>query len=282
MNDTICIGDLVFLALEDGKSFLLRMEPGKRHSTHRGAIDHDRVIGRDFGSTLTLSTSKTVHLLRPRWIDKMMKVHRQTNIMYPKDVAQVIASLGLGSGSRVVEIGCGSGAMSQSLAHAVAPAGTVYSYDRREDFLALAERNCKTAGVTTAMEFRLRQAGDALEPGVDAVFCDVPEPWTELPVIWDALRGSGRFAAGVPTFNQAERLAAALIGQGFAMVYTMEILLREILARPGRTRPAHRMVGHTQLLITAVKVTPAETAVDDEVETAPGTEGTPVEAAQPD
>ena len=38
------------------------------------------------------------------------------------------------------------------------------------------------------------------------------------------------------------------------MVKTIEILVREILARPGRTRPAHRMVGHTQLLTTAINV----------------------------
>ena len=38
------------------------------------------------------------------------------------------------------------------------------------------------------------------------------------------------------------------------MVQTHEVLVREILARPGRTRPAHRMVGHTQILTTGVKV----------------------------
>ena len=37
------------------------------------------------------------------------------------------------------------------------------------------------------------------------------------------------------------------------MVKTIEILVRDILARPGRTRPGHRMVGHTQLLTTALR-----------------------------
>jgi tRNA A58 N-methylase Trm61 len=40
------------------------------------------------------------------------------------------------------------------------------------------------------------------------------------------------------------------------MVQTIEILIREILARPGRTRPSHRMIGHTQLLTTAINVMP--------------------------
>lgn len=254
MSDVIAAGDLVLVALEDDKTFLLRMQPGKRHSTHHGAIEHDAAIGNSWGSALQTNTGAPVYLLRPRWIDQMMKVQRRTNIMYPKDVTALLGALDAGPGKRIVEIGCGSGAMTLALVRAVSPGGTVYSYDRREEFLDLAQRNLAAAGLAEGVEFRLRSDGDALEPGVDAVFTDVPEPWTELEVVHAALRGSGRFAAGTPTFNQAERLAAALIGGGFAMVETWEVLIREILARPGRTRPAHRMIGHTQLLTAAVKV----------------------------
>lgn len=261
MSDAIAAGDLVLVALEDDKTFLLRMQPGKRHSTHRGAIDHDQAIGTPWGGTLPTNTGAPVYLLRPRWIDQMMKVQRRTNIMYPKDVSALLASMDVGPGKRVVEIGCGSGAMTLALARAVAPGGTVYSYDRREEFLELAQRNLAAAGLGAGVEFRLRGDGDPLEPGVDAVFTDVPEPWSELEVVHAALRGSGRYAAGTPTFNQAERLAAALIGGGFAMVETWEVLVREILARPGRTRPAHRMVGHTQLLTAAVRVQPISHAL---------------------
>ena len=249
-------GDQVLLVLEDGKTFLIRLAPGRRHSTHRGAIDHNDLIGRPWGSRLRTLSGREVLALRPTWLDRMMKVHRRTNIMYPKDVAQLLAGLDIGPGSRVVEIGCGSGAMSQALARAISPGGRLYSYDRRPEFLDLAASNCIASGVADVIEFRSREPEDPLEPRVDAVFCDIPEPWVELPVIFDALRGSGRFAAGVPTYNQVERLAAALHGQGFGMVETVEILIREILARPGRTRPAHRMIGHTQLLTSAVKAYP--------------------------
>ncbi len=255
MVESIRAGDLVLLTLEDGKTFLLRMEPGRHHSTHRGSIGHDDVIGKRWGAALKLNTGKEVFLLRPRWIDKMMKVHRRTNIMYPKDVAHLLAALDLGPGRTVVEIGCGSGAMTLALARAVSPGGRVYSYDRRPEFLELNAKNCAAADIdTSVIEYSPREAGDALQPGADAVFCDVPEPWAELEVVYAALQGSGRFAAGVPTFNQAEKLSAGLVGHGFAMVETLEIMVRGILARPGRTRPEHRMIGHTQLLTSAVKV----------------------------
>ena len=257
MIDTIRTGDQVLVALEDGKTFLIRLRVGQRHSTHKGQVAHDDVIGRRWGDVLITNTGAQAFLLRPRWIDRMMKVHRRTNIMYPKDAAFLIAALGLQAGAKVVEIGSGSGAMTLALSRAVLPGGMVYSYDLRPEFLEVARANTAAAGIKEGLEFRLREIGSALEPRVDAVFTDVPEPWAELDPIRVALRGSGRFAAAIPTYNQAERLAGALPRHGFAMVETVEVLVRDILARPGKTRPGHRMVGHTQLLTTAVKVVAA-------------------------
>lgn len=270
MTDTIKAGEHVLFTLEDGKTFLVRMEEGKRHSTHRGSIDHDDVIGQPWGNVQFSTSGRAVSLLRPRGIDRMMKVHRRTNIMYPKDVAYLIAEMDLQGGKRVIEIGCGSGSMTQALARAVAPGGQVISYDRRPEFIELARDNCANAGITD-IDFREREAGDGLEPGVDAVFTDVPEPWAEVPVIREALHGSGRFAAGLPTFNQAEKLATALDHYGFAQIETIEILQRSILARAGKTRPAHRMIGHTMLLTTAVKVNaPPAPVADGELESVDG------------
>jgi len=250
-------GDAVLLVLEDERRFLIHLGAGRTFSTHKGAIDHDQLIGEPYGRAFTTRSGHGVVAMYPTWVDRMMKVQRRTNIMYPKDVAWLIAHLGLGAGHRVVELGAGSGAMTIALAHAVSPGGKVFSYDRRPEFLELAAANCERAGVDAGLlEFRLREEGEGLEPEVDAVMCDIPEPWAEATAARASLIGSGRFAAATPTFNQAEKLAACLVGEGFAMVQTIEILVREILARPGRTRPAHRMIGHTQLLTTAINVAP--------------------------
>lgn len=258
-------GDQVLMVHEDQRTFLVELSPGKIFSTHKGAVAHDDLIGRPFGTQILNSAGASVFAIRPIWVERMMKVNRRTNIMYPKDVAYLVARLGIGAGDRVVELGAGSGAMTMALAHAVRPGGRVYSYDRREDFLELAASNCAKAGVgEDEVEFRLRVAGENLEANIDAVMCDIPEPWEEMGAAFDALEGSGRFAAATPTFNQAERVAACLAGGGFAMVQSTEILVREILARPGRTRPAHRMVGHTQILTTGVKVFPRQ--LDEELE----------------
>lgn len=248
-------GSPVLLVLEDQRRFLIHLRAGRSFSTHKGAIEHDQLIGQPYGGCFATSSGSSMVALYPTWVDRMMKVQRRTNIMYPKDVAYLIAELGIGAGDRVVELGAGSGAMTIALAHAVSPGGKVFSYDRREEHLERARENCDRAGVDAELlEFRLRGTGDPLPEDIVAVMCDIPEPWEEVPAARQCLVGSGRFASATPTFNQAEKLAACLVGEGFAMVKTIEILVREILARPGRTRPAHRMVGHTQLLTTAINV----------------------------
>jgi tRNA (adenine57-N1/adenine58-N1)-methyltransferase len=249
-------GSAVLLVLEDERRFMIHLRAGSNFSTHKGAIAHDRLIGQPYGERFETSSGEPALALYPTWVDRMMKVQRRTNIMYPKDTAYIIAHLGIGAGDRVVELGSGSGAMTIALAHAVSPGGKVFSYDRREEHLEQARMNCERAGVDAdLLDFRLRGTGHALPDDIVAMTCDVPEPWEEIGAARACLVGSGRFVAATPTFNQAEKLCAALVGEGFAMVQTVEILVREILARPGRTRPAHRMVGHTQLLTTAINVT---------------------------
>ena len=56
-----------------------------------------------------------------------------------------------------------------------------------------------------------------------------------------------------PTFNQIEKMSVALEAGGFIMIEAMEVLVRGILARSGKTRPEQRMVSHTEFLLFAVK-----------------------------
>jgi tRNA A58 N-methylase Trm61 len=68
-----------------------------------------------------------------------------------------------------------------------------------------------------------------------------------------ALKGSGNLAAISPTMNQVEKLTIELLNQGFVEVETLEVIVRDIEAREGKTRPAMRMIGHTAYLTFARK-----------------------------
>ena len=52
-------------------------------------------------------------------------------------------------------------------------------------------------------------------------------------------------AAICPTMNQAERLTATMHGEGFVNIETIEVLVRNLEARVGMTRPSQFMVAHT-------------------------------------
>ena len=58
-----------------------------------------------------------------------MSIKRGSQIIYPKEIGQILLKLDLGPGKRVIEAGTGSGVLTIALAHALQPDGLVYSYE---------------------------------------------------------------------------------------------------------------------------------------------------------
>ncbi len=253
-QNTISEGDQILLWFEDEVTYLVQVEPGRKLGIHKGKpLNLIELAGKSYGSWLELEHGRAL-LLRPTVDDLMMKVKRESGIIYPKDAAVILMKLGIRSGSRVIEIGTGSGSLTMALASQVAPSGKVYTYDVREDFQKIAEFNLKRANLLPHTEFFLRSGNEKFhQTEVDAIISDVPEPWREVHAIASSLKDGGRVAALNPTYNQVEQASEAFQQAGFIMVEAMEILVRGILARRGRTRPEQRMIGHTEFILFAVK-----------------------------
>ena len=242
-------GNSVLVISPDEKTFLVTVDEGKRMGTHLGEINLGDAIGLDYGGTIYSNLEHPFLLMEPTVEDKMMKVRRFTQIIYPKDAGLILLKTGVMSGHRVIECGAGSGALTIALANAVAPDGKVFAYDKSEKFLENARRNVENAGYSEFVEFKLGEAQEGFdEKEVDVVILDLPSPWHGIPSATIALKGGGRIASLSPTYNQVEKCVDFLINEGFVFIETLEVLIRNIRVSPGKTRPVDRMVSHTGFL----------------------------------
>ncbi len=199
---------------------------------------------------------KYVYLLKPTMYDYVMKLQHGTQIVYPKDLGYIVARAGIGSGQKILEIGTGSGSLTSFVANIVKPRGHVYTFDVDENFMKIAEKNIKKAGVSkyvTQHNLDLKTVKKMPLEDMDVALIDLGDPWTVLPQVRKMLKGSGSIFAICPTMNQLEKLTIALVENEFTDIESTEHILRTIEAREGKTRHSFQGIGHTTYLCFARK-----------------------------
>lgn len=247
-------GDTILLVSEkDRKCFIRMLEPGKRLETHRGWLAHDDLIGQPLGAQVFTQLGFPYYLLLPTTDELIRFLHRESQIIFPKDAGYIIMKLGIHPGATVIEAGTGSGGLCLALATIVGDEGRVYSYDVRPAMQEIARRNLERAGLAHRVIFRLQDALEGFsERDADAVFLDMLTPHLAVDQAREALRGSGVLGCIVPTVNQLVQVADCLHAhRGYGFVEADELLLRSYKTLPVRVRPDDRMVGHTGFLVFA-------------------------------
>jgi tRNA (adenine57-N1/adenine58-N1)-methyltransferase catalytic subunit len=261
-------GDLALLVGKSHKNFIVRLNPGGRLQTHRGILLHDDLIGKDWGSQVFSHLGNSFFLLQPSLADLLIHTPRTTQIMYPKDIGFILVSMGIGPGSRVLEAGTGSGALTTALAFAVGAQGQVFTYESRLEMQQLAIKNLGRLGLAERVIFKLKDIAEGFdEVQMDACFLDVQNPEDYIQHVRAALKSGGFFGCILPTTNQVSRLVTALGRHDFAFIEVCEILLRYYKPVADRLRPTDRMVAHTGFLVFARPILPGERAWVDADET---------------
>ncbi len=248
------LGDRVLFWIDARRNYLLNVSLRLFH-TDKGTINVGDAVGKKYGEWIETSKGARVYLLKPTLSDFIMKSERKTQIIYPKDIGIILLHTGVGPGSKVVEVGTGSAALTTALAYYVRPDGRVYTYEIRKEFMEIAKRNLERAGLLQYVEMKLKDASEGIdEREVDVVTLDVPEPEKIIPHAYEALKGSGCLASFSPNIEQVVRTVEALKKHNFVDIRSYECLLRRYRVARGMTRPETRMVAHTGYITLARKV----------------------------
>ncbi len=249
-------GAYVLFFYHASKNWLTRIEKNKKLHTHIGIIDFDSILGLEYGSSVITSKQKKVYLMLPTIFDFVMKSDRKTQIVYPKDLGYIAIRTGLKSGCNVLEIGTGSASLTTFFASLVGPSGHVFTYDINEEFMEIARKNLKKSGMENYVSlFKQDIMTEGLERAdIDIAIIDLGDPWNVLQIVHKCLKNSGSVAVICPTMNQLEKTSKHMNEVGFIDIESTEIMIRNIEAREGKTRPSMRMIGHTTYLIFGRKI----------------------------
>ena len=237
---------------ERGKKYLLKA--GEDFQTDMGIIQSRMIEEARPGNVLRTHLGREVYVLKPSLSDYLELMERRCSILLPKDIGMICAYTGIVNGSRVVDAGTGAGTVAMYLANVVGESGHVTTYEIRQDFAEVAERNIRDFGFKN-IEVKNRDIKEGIdEDDLDLVFLDLPQPWELMEDLHESLIRGGWAVFYNPYIEQVKILHRVGSKLGFADMRTSEIIEREIEVRRQGTRPRTRMVGHTGYLTFMRKV----------------------------
>jgi tRNA (adenine57-N1/adenine58-N1)-methyltransferase len=247
-------GELILLYKDEERKYLIKAEEKLFH-TDKGVLEIGKTIGKNFGEKIETNLGEKFYILKPSLYEMIMKLKRKTQIIYPKDIGIILMFANIFPGAKVIECGCGSGALTTVLANFVRPDGGVYSYEKNKEFLENAKNNVEKNGLSKWVRFKHKEVKDEFEEKeVDFIMIDIGSPWELIDAAYKSLKPGMRLATICPTFEQLTKTVFTLQEKGFVNIECMEILLRRILVRKGKTRPQQKMPSHTGWIIFANKV----------------------------
>jgi tRNA (adenine57-N1/adenine58-N1)-methyltransferase len=255
----IAPGSKVVLVSSEGRKFIARVDKGMMEVRGLGVVDGDTLCKSSYGDRVRIGAQELV-VLKPSVKDLLGVIERKAQVMIPKDSFLIPMNLDLSCGSRVIEGGLGSGALTVVLLKAVAPSGKVISYETREDHAAIAKRNVKMTDAEDCWELRMEDICDAkIEEEVDAVVLDIPNPWDAVDNVMKSIKCGGHFCCYVPNANQLADAVKKMRESGLSEVVSFETIQREMVVHEGGVRPSFDTLGHTGYLTFGRKIARCKT-----------------------
>lgn len=272
-SDDFIAGEKVQLTDKRNKKVTIQLLPHAQTQTDRGFIRHDDIIGKTPGIKIYSFSRQECAItgrqldgweyvvMRPRFADYILSMPRGAQIMYPKDIAQLIVQADIRPGLKVVESGGGSGALSLGILNALGSyddGSQLITIEKREEFAHIAQANVEIfyrgfpAWWTPLVGSFDNEASKLASHSVDRIVFDLLDPWNQLREAERIIRYGGIVGIYVTTTTQMNRVCDALRESHlWSDPEITESMERHWKAEGLSVRPEHSMIGHTGFLITA-------------------------------
>lgn len=273
----LTVGEWVRLTDAKGRKHNINLAAGVEFSTHRGQVSHDHIIGSPEGIIIESSMGHQYQVFRPLLHEYVVSMPRGAAIVYPKDAAQILMMADIFPGARVLEVGAGSGSLTQYLLRAIGPEGHLRSFEHRDDFAEVCQRNVQqTFGDHTPNWHLIQQ--DVRESKIghraDRIILDMVDPWTCVDFAAAHLVPGGIACAYVTTTPQLSLFVETIRAHGgFTEPRAWENMERVWHVEGLAVRPSHATSGHTAFLATARRLAPGQQALPRTRRPAPGAYG---------
>ncbi|CAK0853024.1 unnamed protein product [Prorocentrum cordatum] len=245
------------------------LEHGAITNNRYGSFHHDDLIGQPYGSKVWSRKGRAwLAMLRPSPEMLTQSLTHRTQIIYHADISLLLMLLDVRPGKVVVEAGTGSGSVSASLARALCPGGTLYTFEFHEERQRQAAADFERYGLSGTIVSQHRDVckngfTDALDGMVDGLFLDLPAPWSALAHADRCLKDGGKVCTFSPCIEQIEKTAEEMRrGDRYCGIRMFESLavnwgVREVQAKRRRTAAEPQ---EAQALGEACQGGPAEAA----------------------
>ncbi|KAM0675106.1 hypothetical protein GVAV_001447 [Gurleya vavrai] len=173
------------------KSFLLHPKDINKQLN----IKHTDLIGHSYNTLY-----KQCYILRPYPSLFTDCVKRQTQILFEADISLIIFYLNIKKDDKVIESGTGSGVLTKFLSQHVGENGKIYSFERNTERYNNLINKFESNVILKNEDIRSTRFDNDLK--IDAVFLDLPEPWTVIEKCYKVMIESGKICVFVPNVEQ--------------------------------------------------------------------------------
>lgn len=217
-----------------------------------------------FGDEITIGTKEFVVL--PASLPERYKgMKRRAQTIQPKDAGLLIARLGIGTNSKVLEAGLGSGGLSIQIQNVMGHEGIHITVEPRNEHAEVGLKNMESGiksgcvpgnhfHIEGTIEEKVSEISEICD-SFDAIILDLPVHPTAISSIAKLLRPGGRIACYCPVTSQVENAWDACEKEGMEIEWAGELIERTWgRAMKGGMRPVNGPIGHTAFLLIAINL----------------------------